>query len=138
MVLSYFVHLKIDRLDEFYKKEVEKCMSTNNWQSNSVLNALNILLDNGISSNDLIRLNSNVAFDLIEIINERSTACLVSDLYAKLFRSHRAEVALNANNQDLQTALDECSVLWWSPIIRALETKGPIKKSFIYEVYLAK
>lgn len=100
---------------------------TNNWQSNSVLNAINILLDNGISSNELVKLNPNVACELIEVINERSTACLVSELYAKLFRGHRAEMKGSQ-------ALDECSVLWWTPIIRALETKAPIKKSFIYEV----
>lgn len=102
-----------------------------NFQSNSVLNALIILLDNGVSSNDLIKLKPNMAHELIEVIGERSTACLVSDLYAKLFRGHRTECTTGI---ETKLSLDECSILWWSPIIKALESKDGFKKSYINEV----
>lgn len=68
----------------------------------------------------------------IKTINERSTACLVSDLYAKLFRGHRDEVC---NQKESKISLKECSILWWTPIIKALESTDRLKRSYIYEVF---
>lgn len=79
-MIKYFIQkLKLllkDKVVEFYNEEVKKCLKLN-WQSNSKLNALIILLDNGISANDLICSNPNIANELIESVSERSTACLV-------------------------------------------------------------
>lgn len=99
--------------------------------SNSILNALIILLDNGVSSSKLISMNPKISQDLIKTISERSTACLVSDLYAKLFRGHRDEIC---NQKELNMSLKECSILWWTPIVNALESTDRLKRSYIYEV----
>lgn len=50
------------------------------WQSNAKLNALIILIENGLSASKIYKLNANIAEDLLSAINERSTACLVSVL----------------------------------------------------------
>jgi hypothetical protein len=100
------------------------------WQSNSKLNALIILLDNGVSSKDLIKMNASIADEMIEAVSERSTACLVADLYSKLFKVHRDQIISNDTND----SLDEWSVIWWSPILRALSSKDKSKKAYIYEV----
>jgi len=102
------------------------------WQSNSKLNALIILLDNGVSSNDLIQLNPNIANEMIDAVAERSTACLVADLYSRLFKGHRDEIV---KNKDLNISLDQWSTIWWAPILNGLASMEKSKKSYIYEVY---
>jgi len=102
-----------------------------NWQSNSKLNALIILLDNGVSSNDLIKLNPNCANEMIDAVSERSTACLVADLYSRLFKGHRDEIV---KNKDLNVSLDQWSIIWWSPILNGLASMEKSKKTYIYEV----
>jgi len=118
-----------DKVDMFYNEKVKKCMILS-WQSNSKLNALIILLDNGVSSKDLIKMNASIADEMIEAVSERSTACLVADLYSKLFKGHRDQIISNDTND----SLDEWSVIWWSPILRALSSKDKSKKAYIYEV----
>lgn len=101
------------------------------WQSDSKLNALITLLDNGVSSKDLITMNSKIADEMIDAVRERSTACLVADLYSKLFKGHRDEIIKNSITN---VSLDDWSVIWWTPILRALSSKDKSKKAYIYEV----
>jgi hypothetical protein len=130
LLLQSANYLKKDKVNLFYSNQVEKCMELN-WQSNSKLNALIILLDNGVSSNDLIKLNPNCANEMIDAVSERSTACLVADLYSRLFKGHRDEIV---KNKDLNVSLDQWSIIWWSPILNGLASMEKSKKTYIYEV----
>ena len=123
-----------DKVDKFYDEEVKKCMLLS-WQSNSKLNALILLLDNSVSTKDLIKLNANIAEEMIEAVSERSTACLVADLYSKLFKGHRDDIIKNEKALN-SLSLDDWSMIWWLPILKALSSKDKSKKAYIYEAFI--
>lgn len=68
--------IKKKNVEKFYDDEIQKSMQIS-WHSNSKLNALILLIENGISANKLIQMNPTIAIQLIEAITERSSACLV-------------------------------------------------------------
>ena len=63
-------------MEIFYEEEVAKCIELN-WQTNSKLNGLILLIDAGIKASRILELNPNIAKELIDAAYERSTACLV-------------------------------------------------------------
>ncbi|RNA06826.1 Thyroid adenoma-associated, partial [Brachionus plicatilis] len=109
----------------FYENEIEKSFKIN-WQSNSKLNALILLVENGCNIETISKLNQDLPADLIDSITERSSACLVADLYSKLFKAFRE------NSCDL----DHWASQWWKPVFNCLESDNKIRKSYIYEYLL--
>ncbi len=130
LVLQGAKYLKKCDVDELLVKETKKCLEMG-LQNNSVLNALVVLLDSGVKSNYLIKLEPRIAFSLVEVIGERSTACTVSDLYSKLFRGHRDDIELRGNTE---MSLESCSLMWWTPLVQVLESTNKLKKSYVNEV----
>ena len=98
------------------------------WQKNSKLNALIALLDSAISANDIMKFNPNIPEEIIEAVTERSTACLVSDMYSRLMKAHHEDISKT------NESIEKWCMIWWSPIVKALESKDKAKKSYTYEV----
>lgn len=116
-------------VDEFYADEIAKCLALN-WQANSKLHGLILLVDNGIKASHVLQSSPRIASELIEAITERSSACLVADLYISLMRSHQSE----SNNND-----ESWLVVWWSPIAHCLDNSNDkVRKGFLYEYVLPK
>jgi hypothetical protein len=133
LVLQATKHLRSrTEVDELMRRQTKKCLEMG-VQNNSVLNALVVLLESGVRSKDLVELEPRIAYGLVEVIGERSTACTVSDLYAKLFRGHRDEIELRGSRA---MSLEACSLMWWTPIVQALESSDKLKKSYVSEVML--
>ena len=108
------------------------------WQSNSKLSILISLLDNGYSVKKIIQLNSNysknLGEELINIVTERSTACLIADLYSRLCESHRNELLIN--DSDVSNLENEWALMWWAPVLKALESNDKSKSAYTYEYIL--
>lgn len=62
--------------DQVVDTELKRCLQMS-WQSTAKYNVLTTLLDNGVNVNQLLQMSKNIANELIESINERSSACAV-------------------------------------------------------------
>ena len=80
-----------------------------------------LLAENGSSVQTISKYNTNLANELIEAITERSSACLVADLYSRLFKAYREECQ----------NLDDWAQQWWTPILKCLESDNKLRKSYI-------
>ncbi|CAF0722657.1 unnamed protein product [Brachionus calyciflorus] len=125
IILQTARSIKKENAENFYETEVEKSFEIS-WQSNSKLNALILLIENGCSIQTLSKYNQNLSSELIEAITERSSACLVADLYSRLFKAFRQETK----------DLDEWAHMWWNPILKCLESENKLRKSYTYEYVL--
>lgn len=110
-------------LEVLLDNELKKCLSLS-WQNYAKHHGLNLLLDNGVSISKLLSVNSKISDEMIESINERSSACSIGDLYTKLCGLHKS-------NCDT----DEWKFTWWRPIVDIIESKEKCKQ-YIYEYLL--
>ena len=107
------------------------------WQSNAKLRTLISLIDDaGLKATHILALNADVAEELIGSITERSSACLVADVYSRLYESHRASVSMRLDDARLLVEVQVVVDKWWRPIVRSLESSAEDKaqQAYTYEV----